>query len=78
MDKLIKKLKKHNDASTMYLNEFYEECKDGIYDELEWIETEKDFENFINNCPQEYNRIYDLAVKHITEDLLKYLTTKNK
>ena len=45
MDKLIKKLKKHNDASTMYLNEFYEECKDGIHDELEWIETEKDFEN---------------------------------
>ena len=59
--------------SREYMNEFYEQCQDGEIDDLEWIESDEEFDDFINACPVEYIRIYDYALLEISRRLLKKL-----
>lgn len=67
---LIEKLKKHYHESREYLNDFYKQCQNYEVDDCDWIECDKDFDNFLASCPVEYNRIYDMAIKNLTGDLL--------
>ena len=75
-EKLIKKLTKHYNESTNYLTQFYEQCEKYEVEDLEWIKCDKDFDNFLSACPLEYTRIYDMAIKNLSGDLLADLGVK--
>ena len=75
---LIKKLKEHHKDSVKYLNDFYKQCKNYEVDDLEWIKCDDDFDNYLGGLPVEYTRIYDMAIKNLTGDLLTNLGIKVK
>ena len=56
-----------------YMNEFYEDCKNGEIEDLEWLEGDEEMDDFINACPIEYIRIYDYALMELSRRLLKKL-----
>ena len=73
MDKLkelIEVLKEHNKDSRGYLNEFYKKCQNNEVDDMNWVDCDSGFEDFIISQPMEYNRIYDKAILDITNKLL--------
>ena len=59
--------------SREYMDGFYDDCQHGEIDDLEWIESDEEFDDFINACPVEYIRIYDYALLEISRRLLKKL-----
>ena len=59
--------------SRHYMNSFYKCCKNGEIEDLEWIKSDEEFDDFINACPVEYIRIYDYALLEISRRLLKKL-----
>ena len=56
-----------------YMDEFYEECKNGEIEDLEWVKDDVDFSDFIDNQDVEYIRIYDYAIMELSARLLKKL-----
>jgi hypothetical protein len=78
LNELVETLKEHNKDSCEYLDEFYNQCKNKEIDDLDWVENNNDFMDFIGNQEIEYNRIYDIAVLNITNQLLEILDIKTK
>ena len=62
--------------SREYMNEFYEDCKNGEIEDLEWLESDDEMDDFIGACPVEYIRIYDYALLEFSRRLLKMLNEK--
>tara|TARA_R110002020_G_scaffold463245_2_gene683245 strand:- start:1043 stop:1288 length:246 start_codon:yes stop_codon:yes gene_type:complete len=77
LKKLKEIIKEHNKDSRNYLDEFYTQCKDCEVDDLDWIECDDDYMDFIGQQPVEYNRIYDIAVLYITNQLMEIINDKN-
>jgi len=73
LNKLKEHLTEHHTDSRKYLDDFYTKCKEGEVDDLEWIESDDEFSDFVGGVDIEYNRIYDIAILHITNKLLKLL-----
>ena len=71
--KVIAHLLEVHEESRHYMNSFYKCCKNKEIDDLEWIENDKEFDDFINNQPIEYIRIYDYALMELSARLLKKL-----
>jgi hypothetical protein len=59
--------------SREYLDVFYEDCKRGDIDDLDWIKDDNNMSDFCNNQPVEYIRIYDYALLEISRRLLKMI-----
>ena len=59
--------------SREYMDDFYEQCKDGVIIDLDWVKDDGDFSNFIDSQELEYVRIYDYALLEISRRLLKKL-----
>ena len=47
--------------------------KNGEFDDLEWVEDDRNFDDFINSQNIEHIRIYDYALLEISRRLLKKL-----
>ena len=62
-----------HENSRHYMNSFYKCCKNGEIDDLEWVEDDEDFSDFIDNQDVEYIRIYDYALLELSARLLKKL-----
>ena len=71
--KLIAYLLETHEDSRHYMNSFYKCCKNGEIDDLEWVEDDKDFSNFIDSQDIEHIRIYDYALMELSARLLKKL-----
>ena len=71
--KLIAYLLETHEESRHYMNSFYKCCKNKKIDDLEWIESDEEFDNFINNQSIEHIRIYDYALLQLSARLLKKL-----
>ena len=71
--KVIAYLLETHEDSRHYMNSFYKCCKNGEIEDLEWIKSDEEFDDFINACPIEYIRIYDYALLEISRRLLKKL-----
>ena len=56
-----------------YMDEFYENCKNGEIEDLEWVKDDVDFSDFIDSQDIEYIRIYDYALLELSRRLLKKL-----
>ena len=59
--------------SREYMDDFYEQCKDGGICDLDWVKDDKDFSNFIDSQDIEHIRIYDYALMELSARLLKKL-----
>ena len=59
--------------SREYMDEFYEDCKNGEVEDLEWLESDNEMDDFVSACPVEYIRIYDYALLELSRRLLKKL-----
>ena len=59
--------------SREYMDEFYEECKNGEIDEIDWLVDDNSMDDWCSNQPVEYNRIYDYALLELSRRLLKKL-----
>ena len=59
--------------SREYMDEFYEDCKKGEVEDLEWLQGDEEMDNFLATQPIEYNRIYDYALLELSRRLLKKL-----
>ena len=57
--------------SRHYMNSFYKCCENGEIDDLEEVVDDGRFDEFINNQPIEYIRIYDYALLELSRRLLK-------
>ena len=71
--KVIGYLLETHEDSRHYMNSFYKCCKNGEIDDLEWVEDDKDFSNFIDSQDIEHIRIYDYALMELSARLLKKL-----
>ena len=76
LNELVETLKEHNKDSCEYLDDFYVQCQNREIDDLDWIMDDDNFMDFIGNQETEYNRIYDMAVLNITNQLLEILNVK--
>ena len=65
-----------HENSRHYMNSFYKCCKNGEIEDLEWIKSDEEFDDFIDACPIEYIRIYDYALLELSRRLLKKLDVK--
>ena len=74
---LVEILQAHNSDSRKYLDKFYNKCKNNCVDELNWVECDDTYMDFVNQQGVEYNRIYDIAILNITEKLLAILQDKS-
>ena len=63
-------LERHNKDSRKYLDEFYKQCQNDEIEDMNWVESDNEFDDFINQQGVEYNRIYDKAIVDITSKLL--------
>jgi hypothetical protein len=73
LKRLKEVLEEHHKDSRKYLDGFYKQCKNGEVDDLDWIETDNEFSDFVSGVDIEYNRIYDIAILHLTEKVLTLL-----
>ena len=71
--KVIAYLLETHEDSRHYMNSFYKCCKNGEFDDLEWVEDDRNFDDFINSQNIEHIRIYDYALLEISRRLLKKL-----
>ena len=71
--KVIGYLLETHEDSRHYMNSFYKCCKNGEIDDLEWVEDDKDFSNFIDSKDIEHIIIYDYALMELSARLLKKL-----
>ena len=62
--------------SREYLDEFYEQCANDEFEDLEWIKDDKDFGHFLNFQKLEHNRIYDYALLELSRRLLKTINNE--
>jgi len=62
----------HKD-SREYMNSFYEDCQNGEIEDLDWLASDDEMDDFINACPVEYIRIYDYALLELSRRLLKMI-----
>jgi len=62
----------HKD-SREYMNSFYEDCQNGEIEDLDWLASDDEMDDFINVCPVEYIRIYDYALLELSRRLLKMI-----
>tara|TARA_R100000664_G_C2748344_1_gene135811 strand:+ start:642 stop:956 length:315 start_codon:yes stop_codon:yes gene_type:complete len=73
LEKVIRLLKSHVQDSRVYLDTFYTECKNDEIEDMDWVQSDREFHDFLNSQPLEYNRIWDLAVLKTAEKLLEVL-----
>ena len=59
--------------SREYMSEFYEDCQNGEIDELGWLASDNQMDDFIGACELEYVRIYDYALLELSRRLLKMI-----
>ena len=55
------------------MNEFYEDCQNGEIDDLDWLTSDNQMDDFIGNSELEYVRIYDYALLELSRRLLKMI-----
>lgn len=73
VDLMVKALKEHSKDSREYLDDFYNQCQNNEIDDLDWIEDDNDFMDFIGRSETEYSRIYDIAILNLSNKLLSIL-----
>ena len=66
-------LEETNIDSRRYLDEFYEDCQNGEIDDLDWLASDNEMDDFVNASQLEYIRIYDYALLELSRRLLKML-----
>ena len=71
--KLMGFLLETHENSRHYMDDFYKNCQSGKIDDLEWIKSDNQFEDFLGAMPEEYMRIYDYAIMELSARLLKKL-----
>ena len=59
--------------SRKYLDSFYEDCQNGEIDDLDWLASDSEMDDFVSTSELEYIRIYDYALLEISRRLLKML-----
>ena len=62
----------HKD-SREYMDEFYEDCQNGEIDDLDWLASDNQMDDFIGASELEYVRIYDYALLELSRRLLKMI-----
>ena len=62
----------YND-SRGYMDEFYEQCQDGEIDDLDWLASDNQMDDFVASNKLENVRIYDYALLEISRRLLKMI-----
>ena len=62
-----------NDTVHVNMNEFYEDCQNGEMDDLDWLTSDNQMDDFIGNSELEYVRIYDYALLELSRRLLKMI-----
>lgn len=73
LEQLKELLERHNKDSRKYLDDFYKKCKEGEVDDLDWVQSDNEFSDFVSGVDIEYNRIYDIAILHLTNEVLTLL-----
>jgi len=71
--KLIGYLMETHEDSREYMDDFYKNCKNGEIDDLEWLKSDEEMDDFIEAQPEECLRIYDYALMELSARLLKKL-----
>ena len=56
-----------------YMNEFYEQCQNGEIDDLDWLASDNQMDDFVGSNKLENVRIYDYALLELSRRLLKML-----
>ena len=62
----------YND-SRGYMDEFYEQCQDGEIDDLDWLASDNQMDDFVGSNKLENVRIYDYALLELSRRLLKMI-----
>ncbi len=62
----------YND-SREYMDEFCEQCQDGEIDDLDWLASDKQMDDFVGSNKLENVRIYDYALLELSRRLLKMI-----
>ena len=62
--------------SREYMDEFYEDCKNGEIEDIDWLVDDDSMDDWCSNQPVEYNRIYDYALMEFSRILLKRVNEK--
>tara|TARA_R100000406_G_scaffold21286_1_gene13200 strand:- start:173 stop:421 length:249 start_codon:yes stop_codon:yes gene_type:complete len=57
--------------SREYMNEFYEQCQNGEIDDLDWLASDNQMDDFVGSNKLENVRIYDYALLELSRRLLK-------
>ena len=66
-------LEEVNIDSRKYLDSFYEDCQNGEIDDLDWLASDGEMDDFVSTSELEYVRIYDYALLEISRRLLKMI-----
>ena len=53
--------------------EFYEQCQDGEIDDLDWLASDNQMDDFVGSNKLENVRIYDYALLEVSRRLLKMI-----
>ena len=56
-----------------YMDEFYEQCQDGEIEDLDWLASDNQMDDFVGSNKLENVRIYDYALLELSRRLLKIL-----
>tara|TARA_R100001594_G_scaffold92815_1_gene127118 strand:- start:937 stop:1233 length:297 start_codon:yes stop_codon:yes gene_type:complete len=59
--------------SREYMDEFYENCQNGELDDLDWLVSDNQMDDFVGGSELEYVRIYDYALLELSRRLLKMI-----
>ena len=59
--------------SREYMDEFYEACQNGELDDLNWLVSDNQMDDFVGGSELEYVRIYDYALLELSRRLLKMI-----
>ena len=62
--------------SREYMDEFYEQCQNGEVDDLDWLASDGEMDDFVSTSELEYVRIYDYALLELSRRLLKMINNE--
>ena len=62
--------------SREYMDEFYEQCQDGEIDDLDWLASDNQMDDFVGSNKLENVRIYDYALLELSRRLLKMINNE--
>jgi len=59
--------------SREYMDSFYDDCQNGEIEDLDWLASDREMDDFVGSNKLEYVRIYDYALLELSRRLLKMI-----